>query len=144
MSTNGIIYKLRPKNWAHVDHPNDFYIGSSEKYFTRQYHHKYAYNKHVKLGGGFYVYEYIKNHGGFDAWEFEVLDIVNCGEKKELLQIEAKYIEELGAQLNKNKPGALLAGKKEYHKKYYINNRDKIMARSKKYYNDNKNLHITA
>jgi hypothetical protein len=64
-------------------------------------------------------------------WHMVLVEYVSCRDKKELNRIEAKYIKELDAKLNRIIPCRT-------YKEYYEDNKEKIKENKKKYYEDNK------
>ena len=93
------------------------YVGSTSNYAKRINKHKSDCNNPRAKEFNFKVYKYIRNNSGFDNWGFTILEHVDNEEysKIELLQMEINFIEEHGASLNTNKPGALLSvGKRTY------------------------------
>jgi hypothetical protein len=59
------------------------------------------------------VYEYIREHGGFDGWEMEVIEECSNLTEKELHQRERVFYDELGATLNGQRPWVSEEEKKE-------------------------------
>ena len=107
------------------------YVGSTSNYAQRIIEHKSYCNNPRSGNYNYKVYKYIRVNGGFDNWGFTILEHVDNEEysKIELLQMEMNFIEEHGASLNTQKPGAVLTvGRRAY-------DRDKNRRR-----NDNDNL----
>jgi len=112
------------------------YIGSTTNYKRRISEHMGrcknenddAYNKPL--------YKYIREQGGIDNFEFEIIEEVECDNKNESLAIENKYIEQYNCKCNKRKPGAFLdaGSRKEYMKQYQEANREKLNEYMKEYY----------
>jgi hypothetical protein len=65
-----------------------------------------------------YVYRFIREHGGWDAWSMILVKkYPHVVDNQELLKKERKWITRLKATLNKRVPGAFLElGKTEYHR----------------------------
>ena len=116
-----------------------FYIGSTIQTLKERLQlHKIAYKRYIKNKIKYYMssFDIVK----FDDTIIELVKDVKCENKKELDRIEGKYIEEYYDKiLNKNIAGQT---KKEYNKKYYEENKDKISKHNneynKKYYEENK------
>jgi hypothetical protein len=99
----------------------DLYVGSTTNLTKRKYGHKSCCtcptNKHYHL----YVYQFIRENGGFDNWKFIVVRRYHDIEtKEELVRKEGKYARLLHATLNKRCPGRT---KQEYYK----DNKDTII-----------------
>ena len=52
------------------------YVGSSEDFIHRQSTHKYSCNNNSEKYN-FKVYQFIRLNGGFENWEFVIIDKVN-------------------------------------------------------------------
>ena len=68
------------------------------------------------------VYQFIRDNGGWDAWNMVLVEKVQYNERCELLARERYYIETLGASLNCCIPGRT---QREYNKAYREKNREK-------------------
>lgn len=97
------IYKIFDKN--NVD---EFYIGSTTKMSTRKAQHKK--NTCNKSSKKYWtkLYQYIRSNGGFENFEFVVLeegeyDGTPTENKKYILKLEQSYINVLEPTLNVNK-----------------------------------------
>jgi len=128
------VYKL-----FHPDCP-EFYIGSTKNMKDRMYKHKSRCNNEIDPQHNLKVYEYIRSNGGFDSWQFEVLEhIRNSINTKELHDVERKYIEQLKPSLNRSIPNRTMAEYRQDNKEYFINympqyyqdNRETIRTRQK-------------
>ena len=114
---NALIYKivcLDPE-------VKDLYVGSTTNLTKRKYGHKSCCtcptNKHYHL----YVYQFIRENGGFDNWKFIVVRRYHDIEtKEELVRKEGKYARLLHATLNKKVPGRTKS-------QYYKDNKDTII-----------------
>jgi len=125
---NSVIYKLYCKD----DNIDDFYIGSSKNIKNRKRSHKSrckTKNKQLKL------YNFINNNGGYNNFDYEILEKVNCNNKLDLLKKERHYIELLKPSLNIKIPSM---DRKERRKIYKQQNKDKIKEKKKEYYENNK------
>ncbi len=114
---NAIVYKLC------CDDPEitDIYVGSTCNFKVRKWQHKTSCNNENSKEYNRYVYQYIKENGGWDAWSMILVKkYPHVADNQELLMKERKRITKLNATLNKVVPGALLElGKTEYHKQYF-------------------------
>ena len=70
MSRTAFVYKL----WC-LD-VKDHYIGSTQNVRSRKYQHKTACNNPNDAKYNRYVYQFIREHGGFDAWDLEIIEEV--------------------------------------------------------------------
>jgi len=84
---------------------SEFYIGSTVNMRNRMNRHKTRCNNENDKWHNFKVYRYIRSNGGYDAWQYEILEyICNSINTKELHGVERKYIEQLKPSLNVQKP----------------------------------------
>jgi len=120
-----MIYKLCCKDL----NITDIYIGSTTNFKERKIKHriicnnnnlKYVYNNNLK------VYKFIREHGGWDNWDMVLIDNVSCESKLELRKIEREYIEKYNSTLNSIMPFKNEKEYREYHKKWYETNKNKI------------------
>ena len=150
----GIVYKI----YCIDSSITEFYIGSSVNFKERKYDHKRNCNNIKRREYNYKVYKFIRNNGGFDNWDFEILLEPEVENKKELrLKYEAKYQLDLKPELNVIQEGRtpkewrednkeeLIEYQKEYRennkekiKQYYENNKEKISRTKKEYYEDHK------
>jgi Mg-chelatase subunit ChlI len=131
---NSVIYKICCK-----DHNiKDIYIGSTTNMVQRRYVHKSNCNNENKKEHNIYVYEFIREHGGWDNWEMVLVDKYPCVDNMELQQRERYWYDELKPSLNTLKPHRNKEDTKESSKKYYEGNKDKIKDKNKKYREENR------
>jgi len=135
------IYCLDPKI-------KDIYVGSTT-YFRRRYmQHRLACIDEKSKSYNFPLYRFMRENGGVDNWEMEIIEKFSCKTKKELLWKEREWYDKLKPKLNINKP---VETKEEFNerrrlqwerykkdKRYYEKNREKILERSKQRYQKNK------
>jgi len=118
------------------------YVGHTSNFTKRKYGHKRCCNNENSKQYNFYVYDFIRNNGGWDNWTMIMIDEVKCENSLEARKKEREYIEELKASLNCRIPSRTLKenyeDKKdirlEYAKVYRENNVEKI----KDYYDEKK------
>ena len=145
---NGVIYMIKHK----TDDTKEFYIGSSYNLKMRCWQHKSNCNNKTNCNNqniktyNLKVYKYIRDNGGWDAWDILFMYDYPCKNKYELDLEEQHAIKEYKSTLNtqvpcrtkkewyKDNKEKLLQKKKEYH----INNREKILQKNKEYYEANK------
>ena len=89
----GVIYKIYCKD----TNINDCYIGSTKNLNNRKRAHKYRYNNQCN----FKLYNFIRNNGGYNNFEYKILEEIYIGKLK---QYEREYIEKLKPTLNKYVP----------------------------------------
>jgi hypothetical protein len=123
---NSVIYKIYCKD----DNITDIYIGSTTNFKDRKQMHKHYCNTRDYL-----VYQFIRQNGGWDNWDMEIIEEYPCDNRKELLKRERYWIEHFNASLNKIIPGR---SKAEIDRKYYQENIDKERERRRKYYHQNR------
>ena len=136
-----VIYKLCCKDI----HIQEIYIGSTTNFSRRKNQHKTCCNNINGKSYNYYVYNFIREHGGFENWDMILIENYACENKKELEKKERECIELCKSSLNKNIPTR--TGKewnndnqgklKNYKKKYYNDNEEKIKIYQKEYYNEN-------
>ena len=142
----GLIYKLCCRDTTITD----CYVGSTCAFRKRKSQHKSDCNNDKKKGFNRYLYQFIRDHGGFSNWDMIELIKYPCNTKRELELKEREYIELLGATLNRTTPsrGYVESYKAHYQKHkerlkektrvYYKNNKEGILENSKEYYQKNK------
>jgi len=138
-----IIYKIK----HNLDYDNtNIYIGSTSNFKQRKYNHKITCYNEKKRQYNIPVYQYIRDHGGWESWVMIPIEEYPCNSKNELLIRERYYIDLLRPTLNIQLPGRT---DKEWYednkekiaekaKKYRNANKEQILERGKKYYEDNK------
>ena len=157
--SNTIIYKLCCNN----PEITDIYIGHTTNFIMSKNQHKNNCKNPNLRCYNYYVYQFIRENGGFDNWAMIEIVKVNCIDKKEAAKYERFYLYELKATLNKVVPTrtkqeyyndnkeSIVKYKKEYyesnievisekHKEYYKSNKEVIKERAKCFYESNKNI----
>ena len=104
---------------------------STTNFRKRKNQHKECCTNASSKKHGYPVYNYIRENGGWDNWDMVQVAEVNAKDKRELHATERRYVEQLGATLNRQVPT-------KTRKQYYDDNRDKIVAHVKQYYQDHK------
>ena len=131
---NGIIYKLCCKN---LD-VKEIYIGSTTSFRKRKCKHKSDCNNINSRYYNRYVYEFIRENGGWQNWDMIEIEKYKAKDKRDLEKRERYFYEQMGAKLNSTKPFITVEETKQYSIKYYENNKEKINENNKKYYENNK------
>tara|TARA_R110000822_G_scaffold239820_1_gene369501 strand:- start:5 stop:685 length:681 start_codon:yes stop_codon:yes gene_type:complete len=124
---DGIVYKLCCKD------ADEFYIGSTIDFHKRQLKHKSCCNNVKGNDYNLKVYKYIRDNGGFDEWNFEILELGEYENKYLLYERERFFIEQNKPSLNHKIPNRT---QKEYKK----DNKEKINEKTKEYYQRNKEI----
>ena len=139
---NGVIYMIKHK----TDDTKEFYIGSSYNFKARFRSHKSSCNNENDKNYNYKVYKYIRENGGWDAWDILLMYDYPCKNRNELNLEEKRSIKEYKSTLNQFIPARTKKEhyednkdkKKEYQRKYRIDNLDKITEKNKEYCKDNK------
>jgi hypothetical protein len=97
--SNTIIYKITCKD----SNVTDVYVGHTTNFVQKKYAHKKNCNNdktvnHSKL------YEVIRNNGGWQNWNMEIINLYNCHDHYEARQKEQEYFILLNATLNDIEP----------------------------------------
>lgn len=115
----------------------DCYVGSTINLDNRKREHRKNCKYEKTKQRNYYVYQFIRENGGFDNWEFGILGIHSFDNRIDALIREQYYIESYDAKLNTKK--AINIDSKELQiKKKYHNNKEKESLRKKKFYKENK------
>jgi len=117
---------------------DDFYIGSTISLSNRcNSHMRNSVNKKQKKIYDCKLYTFIRDSGGYENWEMQVIKLYKCETRKELHKEEQKYIDELKPSLNTDNPYKTEEEKKKQVKKYYEDNKEIITAKAKKHRDEN-------
>ena len=91
------------------DNELDCYVGSTEDLEERKKGHKSDCKNPNSPRYNLKVYRYMRRHGGFANWRFEVLrNVAGEMDKLQKLLMERRFTDEHDASLNVNKAGAFL------------------------------------
>jgi len=138
-----VIYKIYCKD----ENIKDCYVGSTNDLHKRKNEHKNKCNNSNSKEYNYKVYEFIRANGGFENFDFMILEqFENKMIKQDLLKIEGQYIKNNNTTLNSNVAGRTVKDYKEenkekmqkYHKEYYEENKKNILEYAKNYREDNK------
>ena len=91
----------------------DIYIGSTTNFRCRKKQHKECCTNEKSSHYNSYVYQFIRNNGGWDNWEMILIKELSCNSRLELHAEERKNYEELKPTLNTQIPNRTI---KEYRK----------------------------
>ncbi len=126
-----IIYKICSKDPT----ISDIYVGHTTDLINRRYCHKSSCYNENKNDYHFYVYQFIRENGGWVAWNVVPIEEYACENVNQARIRERYWIECLKPTLNKNLPSRDI---KEFHKAYYQSHKDYSIQKQKKYYEENK------
>ena len=130
--SNSVIYKIVCKDIS----VREIYVGSTTNHYKRRQVHKTNCNCITGRAYNYPVYKFIREHGSWDNWEVIELYKYPCNSKEELIDEEARAYHRFICyfdMLNDQKPG-------RKYKKYYEDNRAKIIEQSAKYYKNNRDF----
>ena len=127
------IYKLCCNN---LD-VTEIYIGSTTNFNRRKNQHKFRCNDEKSTGYNYYVYQFIRNNGGFQNWSMVEIELFNARDKKNLHRRERYWIETEKASLNIGRIALTKEEIKANAAEYRANNKDKIKAKNAEYYVNN-------
>jgi hypothetical protein len=118
------------------------YIGSSQNFKDRMKKHKSScYNKNDN-GYNYFIYQYIRQNGGWDQFTKDIIHECEVKDKTEQRMIEQEWINKNECKLNKNKSYQTKEEKKEQQKQYREKLRQKFTCLcGGKYTQQNKAIH---
>ncbi len=136
------IYKLCCNN----PEIKEIYIGSTTNFRQRKCGHKSCCNNINDKHYNVYVYQFIRDNGGWDNWDMVLIEKYAATDKRDLHTKERHWIETLGSNLNKIIPTRTdqeyyqnnKESIKDHVKQYSVKNKDKIKQRSKIYFENNR------
>ena len=129
-----IIYKLCCKDTT----INQIYVGHTTNINNRKHNHKSnCCNSNLK-NYNLFVYNFIRENGGWDNWSIIQIEPYNCNNKREAGMRERYWIETLNAKLNCNNPITTKEEKEKQKQDWYEENKQEILEKSKKNYEENK------
>ena len=111
----------------------DTYVGHTLNFKNRKSGHKRTcYNDKDQVHYNFYLYEFIRENGGFDNFDMVLINTERCENALEARRREREYIEQLNATLNQIKrPNRTPEEKKQYHKDDYEKKKHIILEHNK-------------
>ena len=114
-------YKLVCKNTC----IQDCYVGHTTDFITRKSTHKRCCNNIDAKGHHLYVYNFIRENGGWENWDMILVETVGCENGMDARQKERKHIENLNASLNQHRPFRSEEELKEQKRLWIVNNKEK-------------------
>ena len=82
----------------------DCYVGHTTSFNKRKGHHKHICYNSSNRCHNIYLYQFIRENGGWDNFQMILIKTENCLNKLEAENRERYYIETLKATLNKSRP----------------------------------------
>lgn len=125
--SNTIIYKIVCKDVS----IKECYVGQTTNFTKRKFKHKSICNNINDRYYNFYVYQFIREHNGWENWLMIEIEKYNATDKLDAGKRERYWIETLQSKLNQIIPTRT-------EKEYYVENKDKIQDYHKEYYKQNK------
>jgi hypothetical protein len=98
--SNTIFYKIFCKDPT----IKDLYVGMTTNFVQRKHAHKQSCKNENASNYNCKLYNYIRNAGGWESWEMEIIAFHNCNDSHEAHKKEQEYFEMLGATLNSIDP----------------------------------------
>lgn len=104
------------------------YVGATCHFRARKRKHKSDCNNPKKEN--LKIYKFINENGGWDNWDMVMIEeFVECENRLQLVAKERRYVEELGALLNNNRPSRT-------RQEYRNDNKVKLNDNQKRYYHN--------
>ena len=132
------IYEIKPLN-KDIEYS---YIGSTNNFKRRQQEHKFNCNNINSKDYKYNLYEFIRENGGFDKFEFIILEEIDCESNLNARIREQYWIEHRENKLNIFRAyiskEEKIEQKKQCDKEYRDSNKDKIKEHKRQYYEQNK------
>jgi hypothetical protein len=140
--SNAVIYMIYCKD----NNITPRYIGSSGQLEKRKQKHKGRCLNVNDISYNCYVYRFIRENGGWDNWEFRVLEEYPCDTKQQLEEREDYYIKQYNELLNSKRAKRTIEEwlrdtqehRQEWSKEYYKINKEELLKKVKEYYKNNK------
>jgi hypothetical protein len=98
--SNTIFYKIFCKDTT----IKELYVGLTTNFVQRKHGHKQSCKNEKTPNHNCKLYNAIRNAGGWDNWQMEIIAFHNCKDSHEAHKKEQEYFEMLGATLNSIEP----------------------------------------
>jgi len=98
--SNTIFYKISCKS----EDNDELYIGHTTNFVQRKSAHKNSCKNPKSSSYPLKLYKTIRDCGGWDNWNMEIIAFRNCNDSREARKTEQEYYEKLGATLNSIQP----------------------------------------
>lgn len=122
--SNTIIYKICCKDTS----INDIYIGSTCNFTRRKANHKFSCNNETRKEYNYNVYQFIREHGGWENWDMIMIHEASVENKLQKGKLEREFVDEMKPTLNINLPART---KKEWEE----TNKEKLAEKKKEKFN---------
>ena len=136
--TKSVIYKIACLNTS----VKEIYVGSTLNFKQRKREHKCNCNNPNDKSYNYYVYKFIREHGGWENWDMFIIKNLACNSRRELLIEEDRVMRDLNASLNTYYPVLDIEKNKErlqlYDKEYREKNKEHLQLYKKEYHEKNK------
>ena len=119
----------------------DVYVGHTTDFNRRKRAHKCHCTNEQSQKYQLYVYQCMRDNGGWSNWDMVLLETRSCNNALEARKIEREFVEELGATLNKVVQSRTNAEYREDKKNIMMNGGQLTRKRSSN--NDNNSIKIT-
>ena len=127
---NSVVYKICCKDI----NISNIYIGSTTNFTMRKSQHKRCCNFSTSKAYNYYVYQIIRENGGWENWDMIEIEKVDCDNSNALTTRERFFMDLLKADLNICHPNRTGDEKIEYMKQYNIDNFNHIKENKKEYF----------
>lgn len=131
MSKTGFVYKLVSTDIE----IKECYVGATNNERVRKSHHKSRCHNPKSDKYNCYVYQFIRDNGGFENWDMVRLEEYKYDERQQLHTRERYWLETLQASLNKQKPSRTkkenLQYRNNYNTVYYEKNQKQLAEKAK-------------
>jgi hypothetical protein len=116
----------------------DVYVGHTTNLTKRKAGHKNACNNPNIKDYNYFVYQFIRENGGWNNWELIVLETKSCIDKNDARRFEREWFEKKGATLNKQLPITDREEQNELKIKYYYEHHEEMCEKAKIYNQEHK------
>jgi hypothetical protein len=139
-----VIYKICCKDSTITD----IYVGHTTDKISRKSSHRSRCDNENSDKYNLYVYQFIRDHGGWDNWSFIVIEEYPCENINQARLRERYWLETLQATLNKVVPSRTkqewicdnVEQITQYQRKYKEQNRERLNECSRQYREQNKEI----
>jgi hypothetical protein len=132
--SQAIIYKLCCKDPT----ISEIYIGHTTNFTQRKNNHKSNCCNENSNNYNLYVYNFIRNNGGWNNWTMVQIETYNCNNKREAEMRQRHWVETLNAELNCISPITTNEEKQKQKQNWYEEKKDYILQKAKDNYEENK------
>ena len=134
--TNTHFYKIVCKDTTITD----CYVGHTTDFTKRKSHHKKTCNSQTDKHSSIYLYQFIRENGGWENWDMVEIERRCCENSLDARRIEREYIEQLKSESNiVKRPTITKVERNETVYKWRDKNREEINENRKSNYQDNIN-----